>query len=394
MIRRSTNASETMTFANNYKQLGVYIIHGEIDDNVRIDQAKMMIERLKEIGHPDFQYHFQPNSNHWWDISDEPGADCVDWPPLFDFFARHARPLKDKIRQVDFMTANPGVTSRNNWLLIDAQQEQLKMSEAHILFDPYKQRFTGTTLNVERVAFDLDILPKRDTLSVTIDGQSITRIKITADQPQIWLEKTSNTWKVVQQPSADYKTAGRYGTFKDAFRHNMLFVYGTKGTPAENQWAFDKARYDAEKFWYQGNGGIEIIPDIEFNANQGKDRSVIIYGNRNTNSAWNFVLNESPVQVENGLITVGEKKFTGNSLACMCVRPRPGSSFAYVAFVSGSGIAGMRLTTRLPYMNPGIGLPDCTILNQDIVNTGEKGVLMTGFFGLDWSIEKGDFVWK
>jgi hypothetical protein len=25
---------------------------------------------------------------------------------------------------------------------------------------------------------------------------------------------------------------------------------------------------------------------------------------------------------------------------------------------------------------------------------GEEGVLMSGFFGLDWSIEKGEFVWS
>jgi hypothetical protein len=43
-------------------------------------------------------------------------------------------------------------------------------------------------------------------------------------------------------------------------------------------------------------------------------------------------------------------------------------------------------------MNPGIGLPDCTILSPEILTNGDSGVLMTGFFGLDWSIENGEFV--
>ncbi len=63
-------------------------------------------------------------------------------------------------------------------------------------------------------------------------------------------------------------------------------------------------------------------------------------------------------------------------------------------FVSGTGIKGMKLTTRLPYMNPGIGLPDCTILNQEILIKGDEGILMTGFFGLDRSIGNGEFVPK
>ncbi len=392
MIRRSTTPSETMSFADNYKQQGVYVIHGEIDDNVRIDQANMMIDRLKEIKHPDYQYHFQPDANHWWDLSDERGADCVDWPPLFDFFARHARPLKDKIRQVDFLTANPGISSRNNWLVVDAQEKQLAMSEVHILVDPYQQRFTGTTSNVARIAFDLDILPKQDSISVTLDGQTIRPIWLAAAQKQVWLEKTDNKWKVAAKPSAKIKNADRYGTFKDAFRHRMIFVYGTKGTPAENQWAYDKARYDAEKFWYQGNGSIEVIPDTDFNAAAEPNRSVILYGNSVTNSAWNLLLADSPVQVTKGSITAGTKTFAGDNLACMCVRPRAGSETAYVAFVSGTGIKGMKLTTRLPYMNPGIGLPDCTILSPEIQTNGDSGVLMTGFFGLDWSIENGEFV--
>ena len=54
----------------------------------------------------------------------------------------------------------------------------------------------------------------------------------------------------------------------------------------------------------------------------------------------------------------------------------------------------MRISNRLPYMNPGIGLPDCSVMDKNILKTGEPGLVMTGFFGLDWSLEKGDFVWN
>jgi dienelactone hydrolase len=394
MIRRSTTTSETLDYAENYKQLGVYIIHGEIDDNVRIDQAKMMIAQLEKIGHKDFQYHFQPNANHWWDISPEPGADCVDWPPMFDFFARHSRPLKERIRQIDFLTANPGVSARNNWLCIDAQNEQLKMSEAHITFNPGSSSFVGRTVNIARMAFDLDMLTGSRNVTINLDNQKIENVEVKENQKQLWIEKTGGQWTVTNEPSPEMKGALRYGTFKDAFRNRMMFVFGTKGSPAENLWAFNKARYDAEKFWYQGNGSIEVIADVDFKNNTDIDRSIVIYGNRNTNSAWSQLLKESPVQVENGFIMVDSKKIEGKDLSCLFVRPRVGSKVACIAVISGTGIVGMKVTDRLPYMSPGIGLPDCTILNSKVMTKGEEGVLMTGFFGLDWSLGKGEFVWN
>ncbi|MDX1740000.1 MAG: prolyl oligopeptidase family serine peptidase, partial [Rhodothermales bacterium] len=110
MLMRSTLPSRTMDLATNYADLGVYIIHGADDDNVPAEQSRMMVERLSGF-HRDFVYHEEPDAGHWWDKSDEDGADCVDWPPLFDFFARHARPDLSEVRDVDFVVPNPGVSS-------------------------------------------------------------------------------------------------------------------------------------------------------------------------------------------------------------------------------------------------------------------------------------------
>ena len=87
----------------------------------------------------------------------------------------------------------------------------------------------------------------------------------------------------------------------------------------------------------------------------------------------------------------GNIKYVGKDLACLFVRPRAGSSTASVGVISGSGITGMRIADRIPYMSPGIGLPDCTIMNSTVMTKGEEGILMSGFFGLDWSLLNGDF---
>jgi pimeloyl-ACP methyl ester carboxylesterase len=390
MIRRSTTPSETFMYAPNLNRLGVYVLHGSADDNVLVDQARMMVDTLKKF-HKDFVYDEIQGQGHWWDLSDEPGADCVDWPPMFDFFARHSRPGKMRVREVHFRTSNPGVSSRCDWLLVDAQIHPLVMSMADMRFDPALRRFEGTTNNIARLAIDLEIVNPCDSIVVQLDGCHLLVRGWTQEQGQLWLERGNAGWLVSHAPSQDVKRHTRYGTFKDAFRNRMVFVFGTHGSREENKWAFEKARYDAEKFWYQGNGAVDVMADTEFDPTFHPERNVILYGNRRTNLAWKLLLGESPVQVDEGYVQFGDRKFKGDGISCLFVRPRLDDPEAMVAAISGTGIDGMKAANRIPYMSPGIGLPDCTILSSDVLTEGESGALMTGFFGLDWSMQTGEW---
>ncbi len=392
MLRRSTSTSETFRFADNYKQFGVYVLHGADDDNVQVEQPRMMLDTLRNRVH-DVEYFEQPKAGHWWDNNDEAGADCVDWPPIFDFFARHARPEKERIRIVNYITSNPGVSAKNNWVTIDQQIEQLKPSSVNIRFDPEKKRYVGVTENVYRLGLDVDIMQEPRKFSIKIDSQKIENI-VAGKFTQLWLEKKNGTWTLAANSVAEQKGAHRYGTFKDAFRSLMMFVYGTKGTKEENAWAYEKARYDAEKFWYQGNGSVDVVADVDFQLHDNPDRSVILYGNEKTNAVWKNAFKDSPVTVRKDVVDFGGKEIKGGNLCCFFVRPRAGSNSASIAAVSGTGIEGMRLTQRIPYMNPGFGLPDVTVMSSDILEHGEAGIKLLGFFGNDWSIGTGEFLIK
>lgn len=390
MIRRSTTPSETFQYARNLEQLGVYIIHGDQDDNVFPEQSRTMTDTLAKF-HRDFVYHEEPGAGHWWDNSEGGGSDCVDYPPLFDFFARHARPGKERIRDITFRTSNPSVSARDYWLAIDAQQQQLAMSMISMHIEPGMNGFVGSTNNVMRCSLDLDVVDRSRPVIVRIDSQNI-KASVLPGQEQLWLEQHDGTWIVSPPPSPDVKGQRRYGTFKETFRNCVQFVYGTQGSREENQWAFDKARYDAEKFWYQGNGSINVLTDEEFVALKDDGKNVILYGNRDTNAAWDLLLKDSPVQVTGKRVTVGGKTWSGRNLGCIFVRPRMGNAVASIGVVSGTGITGMKTSNRFPYNSPGIGLPDCTVFSTDVLIRGDEGILWTGFFGLDWSVDAGEFV--
>jgi hypothetical protein len=140
----------------------------------------------------------------------------------------------------------------------------------------------------------------------------------------VWLERTEEGWRSIPKPSKSLKGPHRSGTFKDAFRNRMIFVYGTHGTSEENAWALAKARFDAETFWYRGNGSVPVIPDTMFDRGDNPDRNVILYGHAEMNSCWPQLLEESPVQVRRGGATIGSREVRGEDLACLFIRPATG----------------------------------------------------------------------
>jgi dienelactone hydrolase len=399
LLARAAAASDTLALVRNTSRLGVYVLHGDADDNVPVGQARQMRNVLGEF-HPDFAYHEQPGAGHWW------GAKCVDWPPLFQFLSDRTRPAADAVRRVDFVTASPSVSARAHWATIEEQLRAFAPSSIHLTVDPARLRFRGTTENVGRLTLDVgkalgDLKTDRP-FAVELDGQTIASAAATTlstGERAIWLARSGGKWQVLPTAApASRKSPARQGPFKEAFRNRFLFVIGTKGTPAENAWGLAKARFDAEAFWYRGNGSVDTVLDRDFldssRADLYRDRNVIVYGHSESNAAWGALLGDSPVQVKRGQVRLGQRTFTGDSLACLFVRPRPVSDRNSVGVVSGSGLAGLRLTDRLPYFISGVAYPDCLLISEQSLSDGHPGILAAGFFGGDWGVDSGEFAWK
>ena len=137
---------------------------------------------------------------------------------------------------------------------------------------------------------------------------------------------------------------------------------------------------------------MDVVSDVEFDPAKEPDRNIILYGNRRTNRLWKSLLADSPVQVDRGVVEFKGREFEGENISCIFVRPRAGSSTASVGVVSGTGIEGMRLSHIVRYLEPGLGLPDLTVFSSDVLTKGDAGILLSGFFGLDWSAAAGEFV--
>lgn len=384
LLERRNTPQETEGLVRNLQHHHVYIVHGGDDRNVPTSQAQRMTELLGDF-HYDWTYHEEPGVGHWWggEFNDN-GSACVDWPFMFDAFARHALPPSSTLRQVAFATANPGISSKCHWLEIMQQQRHSTVSTVDLHLWPNQRKIHGTTDNVGLLKIDLSPMSSREVISLEIDEQSLSNIAQPEDG-MLYLRRTDSQWEVSGKPSPSEKGPHRYGGPKDVLTHRFLLVYGTAGSAEENTWAFQKARFDAETYWYRGNASVDVIADHQFTLADYPDRSLVLYGNAVTNRAWPALLGDSPIRVHRTGIDLGDRQLSGENLSTIFVRPRPDSDRASVVVVTGSGLPGMRSTYDQSLFLPFIRFADC-VVHRD----GEP--IAGGFFGHDWSVEGGEFI--
>jgi pimeloyl-ACP methyl ester carboxylesterase len=387
MVHRGTRTSDTLALVENYKGLGVYILHGDKDDNVPVSQARMMNDLLTKAGHPDFEYHEQPGAGHWW------GNECVDWPGIFEMFRRRTIPAPSEVSSVTFVTADPGVSDRLHWLRVEAQLARLVPTSVTATLDRSAGRVSITSQNAAVVAFDASVMGLTGDVAVEIDGTTLEGVQPGRDG-FVRLVRDGEEWKNASSRSAPVPIAG---PFKRAFDNRFVLVYATRGSAEENIHSLSKARFDAETWWYRGNGSCDIVADDDFDpdAPENRDRNVILYGNADTNSVWSkLVPDDAPVSVQSMLAIAGdrrlEEEYAGVLFACR--RRGAGEGGPLVGVIGATSAQAMRGLDRMPFFTSGVGFPDVLIVGSDMLMRGREGVRMIGFYGPDGRLGSEDVI--
>lgn len=376
-LLRASNASNVLALASNYSHHGVYIFHGDDDRVVPVTFARQMRGVLSEF-HPDYSYYEYPGGSHWF------GNESVDWPPLFDFFRWHKLKYDSMADRIHFTTANPGVSASFRWATIIQQENALEFSEIQLNRDQKQKTIIGSTSNVEIIKLDLSVFTPGDPIAITLDSVSLEHS--VTEEKAVYLTRVASDWKITGRPTGAEKSPLRYGTFKEAFNQRMVFVYATAGNKAENRWAYNKARYDAETWYYRGNGSVEVVADKGFDPRSYPDRGIVLYGNASNNKAWTSLLRDSPIQVTRERIRMGSRNLDGDDLAAYFIWPRNDSKVASVAVISGTGLSGLHATEANQYFAAGSGFPDFMIFSTEMLDTGADAIKAAGFFTNDWRL--------
>lgn len=369
-LLQSMGASDTLARVENTLEEKVYVLHGDADDNVPVEEARTMKKALTSI-HADFQYHEEPGAGHWWGLPTLNAA-CVDWPGIFDQIKSSKLVRRDAI---DFTTPCPAVSSHDQWVTVLEQTQALVPSIVKI------DGSEGMTKNVAALRLD------RDFKSLTLDGQKLGAIP---SGSQLLLSE--GAWKVGEVMDGN-KSPENSGPFKNVYRNRFVFVVGTHGTKEETIWAANKARYDAETFEYRGNGAVDIVTDREYRPDW--QRNVVVYGNSDNNSAYKHLLGNCPIKFAQNSVKVGDRIVVGQDLAGLLVYPhKTHGKWFLVGAVTGTGIVGLRTTDRLGLFSSGVAYPDWMVLSADVLKVGTKGIRACGFFGNDWSLDKTQTTWN
>jgi predicted esterase len=377
-FEHAANAGRTLTLIENLKQSGVYVLHGSADNVVPTEQSRRMREKLAEF-HSDFCYYEYPGGEHWF------GTESLDWQPIFEFFARHSIPEPKDVKEIDFFTASPAVSPSDYWVRVEQQLNPYLLTNV-------KARLKKDSIIIEKaenvaiLVLDIPSLkPSSEKLTVQIEGQNLS---VPSDKKAI-LSSENKKWQLIDNINYRHKYSERYGGFKLVFDRNVVLVYATKGNAQENEWYRNKARFDAETFYYRGNGSVDVIADTEYAPEKYRERNVVIYGNKDNNRAWSLLLKESPVQVSTGEITAGSKSYKGADLGTYFIYPHPQSNTALVGVVAGTGTSGMRATSPNDYISGITGFPDLMIFHADMLRTGLEGLEVAGFFDNKWEDIEG-----
>lgn len=384
VINRASNSSNVFELIHNYKAYGICILHGDDDEIVSVDYSRNM-KMLLDSFHYDLNYHEQKGGSHWC------GNESVDSELIFNYFKQRTIPASKQLNQIDFASANPAISSNMHWLCIVQQEHPLKFSRVKANRSIEKKTIEINTENIEILKLSLTDFDEGETIKIITDGFS-NSYEIKTLEETIHLYKNKKKWRLGTDPNPAFKGPHRYGTFKEAFKNRMVFVYGTIGNDEENNWNYNKARYDAETWYYRANGAVEILTDKQFSISAYEHRGVVLYGNRSSNSAWDELLAECPINVQRGIINVGKTTYTGEEFGAYFIWPRADSPIASVAVICGTGTLGMRAAESCQYFHHQSQFPDFMIFNLDILIKGSGGVKMAGFFGNDWSLEKGEVI--
>jgi predicted esterase len=383
ILTRASTPSNVLGMVNNYKANGVYIFHGDADETVSVNYARQMKKVLAEF-HPDFSYYEYPGGSHWF--SDE----SVDWAPIFDYFKRHTIPVSSKVNVIDYTLPSTAITNTYHWLQVLQQTKSFEYSRVQLTRNMKTKNITGTTTNINALAIDTKDFAVGDTVSIFLDSSSITHI---VNGNALVLEKNTS-WNKGMSPSLTNKGIQRNGGLKEAFNHNMVFVYATHGTDAENNWALQKATYDAETWYYRGNGSVSLIADKDFNTAAYQNQGVILYGNETTNTAAAALLTNCPIKVTTGKIVMGSNVYEGQDLGAYFMYPAQNNGITSVALIGGTGVQGMQVADANQYFSGGSGFPDFMIFSLDMLIKGENGIKAVGYFNNDWSLGKDFYIKK
>jgi hypothetical protein len=322
----------------------VYVIHGDEDDNVPVRESRDWVALLEPLV-DDLQYHEQPGAGHWWDGDLAAGADCVDWPELFE--TMEERRLDPTELEFEFLSPSTWVSPRHSFVTVETVASPLE--DIGISSSLNGGVVTVDAPNVSRATLDGDALMSAGVTSLTFNGDPV---EITQGEIRWGAESA-------KRPNVS-------GPFNAVFHQPFCFVYEAAGPPVYAELA---AHLSAN--WSSiGNGHACTVTFESLAPWMSSEHNLVFLGVPpqffEFDGAVEFGLSGSTIEV-------GEYSFEESAIA--------------VAYPYGGRLGGLMLASdgredilfRYSPFQSRFVLPDFMVW-------GDGGVATAGYFDNDWRL--------
>ncbi|MFT6395872.1 MAG: dienelactone hydrolase [Bradymonadia bacterium] len=346
VFARSQASSLTSNYATtNLQDRAVFVIHGDADDNVPVREARDWVSRLEPFV-DDLQYHEQPGAGHWWNGDQAEGADCVDWPALFD--TMEDRRLNPTETDFEFLSPSPWVSPTHSFVTVETVVTPLE--DFRITSSRDGTTVVVTTTNVERAVLDGAVLTMLGVETVVLDGVTL----MVDDAP------------IVAGVSSE-KVSGVSGPFNTAMHQPFCFVYEQAGPLVYAELAaFLSANWSSI-----GNGHACTVTLENLQPWIEAEHNLIFLG-----VPPQFIEFDGPVEfgLSGSTLSVGQYSYENSALAV---------AYPYAGRMGGLMIASDGREDILFRYSPF----QSRFVLPDFMVWGDEGVGAAGFFDNDWQLE-------
>jgi len=345
---RARASSDTLQYVGNLANRAVYVIHGDADDNVPISEAYLMSDAVEPIA-DEFFFHIQPGAGHWWDGDAAPGADCVDWPPLFEWMhdRKHDRPELD----FQYRTPSPWVNGTYAFVTVRSQIDPYEDSVVESESSDGGKTVTVATSNVRAMVLDGAALKGKSVTKLVVDGKDVPL----ADGPISWGAEGG-------------KTPAVQGPLNQVFHRPFCFVYPDGGSDIYRNYT----SHLVSTWNIIGNGHACALSVGKVTPALRAEYNLVYVG---VPRAQVPLPEGIPFDWNDKAVSIGDKDIPDGTL--LFVFPEQGHLSA--ALVAAKDAAHL-LYWEQPFSSRS-GLPDYTSWIQD-------GVVAAGFFDGDWKFDQ------
>jgi hypothetical protein len=342
---RARASSDTLNYVDNLANRAVYVIHGDADDNVPISEAYLMQDAVEPVA-DEYYFHVQPGAGHWWDGPEGAGADCVDWPELFQWMEERTLDLTEL--DFEYRSPSPWVNATYSYVTIRSQLDPYE--DSVITSSAAGDAVTLLTSNVRSMVLDGAALLDKGVTSLTVDDEAVEL----AAGPLAWGPQAGKNPQV-------------QGPFNQVFHRPFCFVYEEQGHPTYRNYV----SYLVSTWNIIGNGHACALPVGKLTPEIRAENNLIYVG-----------IPDSKVPVPDGMdfafdadgLAAGEVALPAGTL--LFVFPQEGHLSAVMTTTAGQEFM---LYWYSPFSSRA-GMPD-------YVGWTTGGAHTAGFFDAEWQLD-------